>query len=210
MSHITQRILRWLNYSVIGASFISITCMLILRLVPTAWGWGFLCFSFLTIVSAIVGCISLKGFCYPMHMFLLITSICLEGFLFLLLITRPNSVLDKFQSKRSEYDGRVVLKVNAAVVLWIFCVQIFVMAIACVAHYCEPVDFYEDLEGNARRASLRKGRRLSRVQEESIADEEAEKEIKLATGAARLHKQMRDKYNKKKEHEQEVYDNVEI
>ncbi|KAI5075021.1 hypothetical protein GOP47_0010982 [Adiantum capillus-veneris] len=207
-SNIIHRFLRWLNYTVILASIITIICMLALRLVPTAWGWGFLSFSFLSITSAIVGLIatSSRGTCHSVNMFLLITSTCVQCSVFLLLITRPSAVLDKFKSNRSDYDGRILLKVDAALLLWIFCVQVVVLAMSCIMHYCEPVDYYEDLEGNPR-ATRRGSRRLSRVQEESIADAQAEAAKTAASEASRLHKEMKEKYSQKKE---EAYDNVEI
>eukprot|EP00250_Pteridium_aquilinum_P028567 c3737_g1_i1 orf=228-926(-) len=216
-SNIVYKLHRWLNYTVIAASTIAIICMLILRVVPTGWGWGFMSFLFLTIASSIVGCISVSsmargGMCYPLHMFLLIPSICIQGAVFLLLITRPDSVLHKLQSNRSEYDGKVLLKVDAALLLWVFCVQFVVLAMACIVHYCEPVNYYEDLESDVR-TPHRGSRKLSRVQEESIADVQAEvahdttKDSKSESEASRLHKEMKEKYSQKKE---ESFDNVEI
>ncbi|MCO5561727.1 hypothetical protein L7F22_015350 [Adiantum nelumboides] len=206
-SNIIRRLLRCLNYTVILASIITIICMLALRIVPTAWGWGFLSFSFLSIISAVVGCIatSSRGTCHSVNMFLLITSLCIQCSVFLLLMTRPSAVLDRFQSNRSEYDGKTLLKVDAALLLWVFCVQIVVLAMSCIMHYCELVDYYEDLEGNPR-TSHHGSRRLSRVQEESIADAQAEA-AKPASEASRLHKEMKENYSQKKE---EPYDNVEI
>lgn len=218
-SNIVHKLLRWLNYTVIAASTIAIICMLALRIVPTAWGWGFLAFSFLSIASAIIGCISTSpisargGMCYTFHMILLITSICIQGAVFLLLITRPDAVLDKLRSNRSEYDGKIVLKVDAALLLWVFCVQLVVLAMACIVHYCEPVDYYVDLEGDSHNTTRRSSRRFSRVQEESIADAQAEaansakKDSKSESEAAWLHRQMKEKYSQKKE---ETFDNVEI
>lgn len=216
--NIVHKLLKWLNYTVIAASAITIVCMLALRIVPTAWGWGFLTFSFLSIASAIVGCISTSsvsargGMCYTLHIFIVIASICIQGTAFLLLITRPDAVLDKLRSNRSEYDGKIVLKVDAAVLLWVFCVQLVVLAMACILHHCEPTDYYVDLEGEVRMAR-RRSRRLSRVQEESIADAQAEavlnakKDNKSESESSRLHREMKEKYSQKKE---DASDNVNI
>lgn len=217
-SSIFHKLLRWANYTVIAASTFSIVCMLALRVVPTSWGWGFIAFALLSVATALVGCISMSlpardgRACFTLHMFLLITSMCIQGAVFLLLITRPDGVLNKLQSNRSEYDGKMVLKVDSALLLWVFCVQLVVLAIACIVHHCEPVDYYVDLEAHSG-TGQRSGRRLSRVQEESIADAQAEatylarKESKPETEAARLHREMKERYRQKKE---ETFDNVEI
>lgn len=205
---LVQKFLRWLNYIVLVASIASIVCMLALRLFPTAWGWGFLAFSLLSAFSAVVGCISSRqSACYSLHMFLLIASTSIQGAVFLLFLTKPDAVLERLDSNRSEYDGRTLLRVDAVVLIGMFCIQLVVMALACMIHYCEPTDYYEDLEGK----TLSRGKNLARVQEETCEEAETEGEgmVKEESEVARLHKAMKEKYSQKKSKE-EAFDNVEI
>eukprot|EP00249_Psilotum_nudum_P001414 c13885_g1_i2 orf=213-863(+) len=200
VAHYVKILFRWLNYVVIGGSVGSIACMLLLRLVPTPWGWGFVIFSCLSFFSGFVGCISAnhKG-CYSLHMFLIITSATVQGIVFLTLFSKSGMVLDHLESSRSDFDAKILLKLNAILLLGVFCTQLAVLVLACVVHHCEPMDYY-DLEWK----DLRKGRNLARVQEEVIAgDKREESEV------SRLNKQKQINNNGQKHNDEKFY-SVEI
>ena len=157
-SSFLHRVLRWLSYSVLASSALAIIVILALRLVPTSLGWTFMAFSFMALASSILGCTnswSSWTCCYGLYTFLLIACAAVQGSVFLLLVSRPASVLSHLGTQRSFSDARLLLKVEAATLLWTCSVDVLILSLSCLMHRCghgstcHASNGYVDLEEGA-------------------------------------------------------------
>lgn len=160
------RLIHWLNYLLLIAAVISVVLTLEIRRPPSSWGWAFIMVAILSMLSAVIACLSSfeNSIKFFVHLFLLISSLIGQGACFLMPFAHTDLNSQYLSPHKFIPRSRTLLKSDAVLFICMFCIQLGVLILACAAYNCNFDDDFVDLEASKRR------KRLAKVQQEASAE----------------------------------------
>ncbi|KAI3443560.1 hypothetical protein Pfo_000225 [Paulownia fortunei] len=185
-------LLSFFNFILFILSAASLAPIIFLKMPPTSLGWAFLMISSISLLSSFIGFYSqLTHFCYITHVSLLLASSTGQLLGILALFTKEKSSLSMFKSPRDPREAKVLVRLECGVLMAMFVMQLGVLILSCAVHSCW-VREYEGLEAEREATAKKRQQKISRVQEESMANAAKIAELK----SRELDEKMKNKYGK--------------
>ncbi|KAK8597664.1 hypothetical protein V6N13_095064 [Hibiscus sabdariffa] len=183
-------LLSFLNFVLFILSAASVAPIIVLKWPPASLGFTFLMVSFMSLLSSFVGFYSqLTHFCFMTHVSLLFASLIGQVLSILSLFTRERSSITMLRTPLDVKEAKLLVRVECGVFMAMLATQLLVLALTCTVHHCW-VREYEGLEAEREVTSMKRSRRLQRVQEESMANAARMAEFK----AKEFDEKMKSKY----------------
>ncbi|KAK8509124.1 hypothetical protein V6N13_062176 [Hibiscus sabdariffa] len=183
-------LLSFLNFILFILSAASVAPVIVLKWPPTSLGFAFLMVSFISLLSSFVGFYSqLTHFCFMTHVSLLFASLIGQVLSILSLFTRERSSISMLRTPLDVKEAKLLVRVECGVFTAMLATQLLVLVLTCAVHHCW-VREYEGLEAEREATSMKRSRRLQRVQEESTANAARIAEFK----AKEFDEKMKSKY----------------
>ncbi|KAH7519295.1 hypothetical protein FEM48_Zijuj08G0020800 [Ziziphus jujuba var. spinosa] len=183
-------VLSCLNFTLFILSSASVPPVVLLRMPPTSMGMAFLMVSCISLLSSFIGFYSqFTHICFITHVSLLLASLIGQLLSILALFTKESSTLLLIKSTRDPKEAKLLVRLECGILMAMFLLQVVVLVLSCSVQHCW-VKEYEGLEAEREATLKRRSRRISRVQEESMANAAKIAEIK----AKELDEKMKGKY----------------
>lgn len=180
-------LLACLNFILFILSVTSLVPTILLRMPPTSMGVAFLMISGISLLSSFVGFYS--QLCFITHISLLFASLIGQILGILALFTKERSSLSLLKSPRDPKEAKLLVRLECGVLMAMLMMQMVVLMLSCVVQSCW-VREYEGLEAEREAMTKKRGRRIAKVQEESMENAAKIAEIK----AKEFDEKMKSKY----------------
>lgn len=180
-------LLAFLNFILFILSVTSLVPTILLRMPPTSMGMAFLMISGISLLSSFVGFYS--QLCFTTHISLLFASLIGQILGILALFTKERSSLSLLKSPRDPKEAKLLVRLECGVLMAMLMMQMVVLMLSCVVQSCW-VREYEGLEAEREAMTKKRGRRIAKVQEESMENAAKIAEIK----AKEFDEKMKSKY----------------
>lgn len=180
-------LLAFLNFILFILSVTSLVPTILLRMPPTSMGVAFLMISGISLLSSFVGFYS--QLCFITHISLLFASLIGQILGILALFTKERSSLSLLKSPRDPKEAKLLVRLECGVLMAMLMMQMVVLMLSCVVQSCW-VREYEGLEAEREAMTKKRGRRIAKVQEESMENAAKIAEIK----AKEFDEKMKSKY----------------
>lgn len=180
-------LLACLNFILFILSVTSLVPTILLRMPPTSMGMAFLMISGISLLSSFVGFYS--QLCFITHISLLFASLIGQILGILALFTKERSSLSLLKSPRDPKEAKLLVRLECGVLMAMLMMQMVVLMLSCVVQSCW-VREYEGLEAEREAMTKKRGRRIAKVQEESMENAAKIAEIK----AKEFDEKMKSKY----------------
>ncbi|KAK9948095.1 hypothetical protein M0R45_003683 [Rubus argutus] len=180
-------LLAFLNFILFILSVTSLVPTILLRMPPTSMGMAFLMISGISLLSSFVGFYS--QLCFITHISLLFASLIGQILGILALFTKERSSLSLLKSPRDPKEAKLLVRLECGVLMAMLMMQMVVLMLSCVVQSCW-VREYEGLEAEREAMTKKRGRRIAKVQEESMENAAKIAEIK----AKEFDEKMKSKY----------------
>jgi hypothetical protein len=180
-------LLACLNFILFILSVTSLVPTILLRMPPTSMGVAFLMISGISLLSSVVGFYS--QLCFITHISLLFASLIGQILGILALFTKERSSLSLLKSPRDPKEAKLLVRLECGVLMAMLMMQMVVLMLSCVVQSCW-VREYEGLEAEREAMTKKRGRRIAKVQEESMENAAKIAEIK----AKEFDEKMKSKY----------------
>lgn len=180
-------LLTFLNVILFVLSVTSLVPTILLRMPPTSMGMAFLMISGISLLSSVVGFYS--QLCFITHISLLFASLIGQILGILALFTKERSSLSLLKSPRDPKEAKLLVRLECGVLMAMLMMQMVVLMLSCVVQSCW-VREYEGLEAEREAMTKKRGRRIAKVQEESMENAAKIAEIK----AKEFDEKMKSKY----------------
>ncbi|XP_058079625.1 uncharacterized protein LOC131227823 [Magnolia sinica] len=159
-----------LNFILFLLSSASFAPTILIKNPPAPLGWAIITTSSLSLLSSLAGFYSLlTHICFVAHISTVLAALAGQGLGFLVLFSREESTLRLLKPDKSPKEARILAKTACGILLSMFLLQLMVLVATCVVQSCW-VREYEGLEAEREETARRRGRRMARVQEESMAN----------------------------------------
>lgn len=189
-SLLSNLLLSSLNLLLLFLSSASFVPIFLFRTSPTSFGWALVTVSATTLLSSLVGFYSrLTHLCFITHVSLVLASSVGQVLGFLSLFLRHDSSLGLLGSVRSPKEQWVLLVVEEMLLLAMFVMQSVALILTCVVEKRWARE-YEEVEAEREAAARKRSWRMTRVQEEAMANAAAMAEVK----GRELDEKMKAKY----------------
>ncbi|KAL5995327.1 hypothetical protein ACLOJK_025385 [Asimina triloba] len=176
-SYFPHLLLSFLNFVVLLLSSASFAPTILIKSPPTPFGWAVIATSSLSLLSSFVGFYSLLTHaCLVTHISILLASLAGQGLGFLVLFSREETSLRLLKPDKGQKEAKILAKLECGLLLSMFLLQLVVLVSTCTVQSCW-VREYTGLEAEKEEMARRRGRRLARVQEESMANDVKTAEI---------------------------------
>ncbi|KAK2645234.1 hypothetical protein Ddye_020429 [Dipteronia dyeriana] len=183
-------VLSCLNFTLFILSAASLAPIILLKTPPTSFGLAFLMVSCISLLSSFVGFYSqLTHFCFITHVSLLLASLIGQLLSILALFTKEKSSLSMLKSPQDPKEAKVLVRLECGILMAMLLIQLMVLVLSCVIFSCWLKE-YEEIETEKETSEKKRSRRITRVQEESMANAVKIQEIK----AKELDEKMKSKY----------------